>query len=133
MANQKMTIKNLDLVVEKILSNYDVLQENTGFLREKILILKKMKCVSDLFNLYDYDSSEKGIVKLASSSMDENRKCYCTRLTLIKIFPELAQTLDLKNLAPCDKCMTFCLTRFLEEGGRLRLKPSFRKQKMKKF
>lgn len=127
MANQKRTIKDLNLVVEKILDNYEPVRENCNFLSKAT----KIKCVSDIF--YVYNTSEKETIKLSPSTTNRVNKCYHTRLTLIKNFPELSSILDVDKSLVCDKCMSICLMKFMQEGGKLRLKPKLKKQKLKKF
>lgn len=127
MTNHKMTIKDLDSVIEKFLTNYDTIRENCD-LQNKIT---KMKCVSDFF--YIYNELEKETVKLSPSSTNRINKCYYTRLNLIKNFPELSDILDVNKSMVCDKCMSICLMKFMGEGGRLRLKSKIKKQELKKF
>lgn len=127
MANQKKTIEDLDLVIERILANYETIRENCNFLGKTT----KMKCVSDFF--YVYNELEKEVVQLSSTTTNRANKCYYTRLNLIKNFPELSSILDVNKSMVCDKCTSICLMKFMEEGSRLRLKSRMRKPKLKKF
>ncbi len=129
MTSQKKTVEDLNLVIEKILNDYEIVHENYNFSGKTT----KMKCVSDFFYVYNADAPEEKVVKLSSNTTNRTNKCYYTRLNLIKNFPELSSILDINKPMVCDKCTSICLMKFVEEGGRLRLKPKLKKPKLKKF